>query len=346
MFKINTIIKDAFDIINDKENLKLAAEIIKNGGTVAFPTETVYGLGANALDVNAVSKIFKAKGRPQDNPLIVHIDSLDMAYPLVEDFCENAKKLAQKFWPGPLTIILKRSKLVPSEVSAGLDTVAIRMPSNEIARKLISLSKTPIAAPSANLSGSPSPTTSEHVISDLNGRVDMILNSYSSTVGLESTVISLAGEKPRLLRPGFVTLDELKDILGEVEVDKAVFSSISNDAVVNAPGMKYKHYSPKATVKIVKSSFEDFISFVNNKNEEGTAALVFDGEGQRLSVPFVEYGKKNDSQNQAARLFDALRQLDKINAKIVYARCPSDEGIGLAVTNRLFKAAGFEVIEL
>lgn len=343
---MNTIIKDAFDVQNDKDALLEAAEIVKNGGLVAFPTETVYGLGANALDSEAVKKIFVAKGRPQDNPLIVHVDSIEMMLPLVEDFTDSARKLAERFWPGPLTIIMKKSNAVPGVVSAGLSTVAIRLPSDPIARGLITLAGVPIAAPSANLSGSPSPTTAKHVISDLSGRVDMILNSHSCDVGVESTVISLAGEKPRLLRPGFVTPDELSEILGEIDIDKAVFSSVSNDTVVNAPGMKYKHYAPKARVFVVKGNFESFCKFIADKKDEKIVAMCFDGEGSKLNIPFVEYGKESDSKEQATRLFDALRRVDEMGAEVVYARCPDCTGIGLAVTNRLFKAAGFEVLEV
>ncbi len=343
---IETRILDAFDISKDLENIRLAAEVIKNGGLVGFPTETVYGLGANALDSKAVEKIFIAKGRPQDNPLIVHVSSLEMIEPLVLDFDDKAKALADKFWPGPLTIIMNKSEIIPDSVSAGLKTVAIRFPSNLIARELISLANVPIAAPSANLSGSPSPTTARHVIEDLSGRIDVILNSSACEVGLESTVISLAGETPRLLRPGYITPKELESVLGKIEIDKAVFQSISNDTVVNAPGMKYKHYSPKALVKVVKGSFEEYKAFVEGRKEEGIAALCFSGEGKKLSVPFVEFGNEEKSEQQAVMLFDALRRLDEIGAKIVYARCPSAEGVGLAVTNRLFKAAGFEVIEL
>lgn len=342
---MNTIIKDAFDAQNDKEALLEAAEIIKNGGLVAFPTETVYGLGANALDPQAVKKIFTAKGRPQDNPLISHVDSIDMVLPLVEDFNEDARKLAERFWPGPLTIIMKKSSLVPDAVSAGLSTVAIRFPSDPIARALISAAGVPIAAPSANLSGSPSPTSAKHVISDLSGRVDMILNSHSCDVGVESTVISLAGEKPRLLRPGFVTPEELSKVLGEIDIDKAVFSSISNDTVVHAPGMKYKHYAPKARVFVVKGDFESFLRFIENKKNEKTVVMCFDGEGDKLNVPYIEYGNEFDSKEQATRLFDALRKVDEMGAEVVFARCPDCTGVGLAVTNRLFKAAGFEVLE-
>lgn len=343
---IKTVVLDAFDAKKDIENIRLAAKAIAKGELVAFPTETVYGLGANAFDETAVKKIFVAKGRPQDNPLIVHVDSIEMMMPLVIGFDERAKALANAFWPGPLTIIMKRSDKVPSVVSAGLETVAIRLPSDEIARALITEAGLPIAAPSANLSGSPSPTSAQHVIKDLSGRAEMILNSHSCAVGVESTVISLVGEKPRLLRPGFVTVEELESVLGEIEIDRAVFNSIANDAVVNSPGMKYKHYAPKAPVKILKGSFDDFKAYVEKNKTEGTVAMCFCGEGSKLSVPFIEFGAEDNSKEQATRLFDALRQVDEMSASVVYARCPNSSGVGLAVTNRLFKAAGFEVIEL
>lgn len=291
-----------------------------------------------------MKKIFIAKGRPQDNPLIVHVDSFDMISSLVEEFDERARALSERFWPGPLTIIMKRSKKVPSVVSAGLSTVAIRMPSNPVARALIHEANVPIAAPSANLSGSPSPTSAQHVISDLSGRVDMILSSDSCEVGVESTVISLAADKPRLLRPGFVTPEELSEVLGDIEIDRAVHNNIANDTVVNAPGMKYKHYAPKTPVFVVKGSFLEFSKFVSDK--EKIVAMCFDGEADKLSVPCIEYGAEGNSKEQANRLFDALRKVDEMDASAVYARCPECKGVGLAVTNRLFKAAGFEVIEL
>ena len=269
-----------------------------------------------------------------------------MMMPLIKDFDDRAKALANNFWPGPLTVIFKRSDLVPKTVSAGLDTVAIRMPSDAIAGSLISLSNLPIAAPSANLSGSPSPTSAKYVIEDLNGRVDMILNSHNSDVGLESTVITLAGEKPRLLRPGFVTPEQICEVIGEIEIDKAVNQSIENDAVVHAPGMKYKHYAPKAKVFVVEGNFEQFKTFISKKKNENVVAMCFDGEGKKLDVRYIEYGKEDDSVEQASKLFDCLRIVDEMGADTVYARCPSCKGVGLAVTNRLFKAAGFEVIKL
>lgn len=343
---MDTVILDAFDEKQDREAIAAAAQVIRRGGLCAFPTETVYGLGADALNVDAVRKIFEAKGRPQDNPLIVHVSCLDEIPPLVEKFDSRAVALAKQFWPGPLTMILPRSERVPACVSAGLKTVAIRLPSNPIARALIRVSGRPIAAPSANLSGRPSPTTAQHVIADLSGRVDMILRSAPCTVGLESTVVSLIEEKPRLLRPGFITAEQLSAVCGPVEMDRAVFHSVAGDAVVHAPGMKYKHYAPHATVKIVKGDFDAYCRFVTEHAAPGVVAMCFDGEGKSLPIPFVEYGHEASPSEQAQQLFDVLHRVDELGAEVVYARCPSCKGVGLAVANRLFKAAGFEVIEL
>ena len=269
-----------------------------------------------------------------------------MIYPLVKNYDKRVDALAEKFWPGPLTIILEKSDMVPNVVSANLNTVAIRFPSNEVARALISEANVPVTAPSANLSGSPSPTSAKYVIEDLSGRVDCILNSHNCSLGVESTVISLVGKRPRLLRPGFITIEELVEVLGEIDVDKAVYESISNDTVVNAPGMKYKHYAPKARVIVVKGSFGKYKSFVEQNKTEKTVAMCFTGEGKSLEIPFIEYGFENDSSDQASKLFDALRKVDEMGANSVFVRSPGCKGVGLAVTNRLLKAAGFEVIEL
>ena len=235
-------------------DIDIAADIIKKGGLVAIPTETVYGLAANALNGIAISNIFKAKGRPMDNPLIVHISSVDEIYELVSNFPQKAKKLAENFWPGPLTIILKKSDIIPDEVSAGLETVAIRLPANQATRDLIKKAGVPLAAPSANLSGSPSPTTAKHVLDDLDGRIDAVLDAGRCEVGLESTVITLETEVPKLLRPGGITVEELRRVLGDVEIDKAVIDKVDSSKPVASPGMKYKHYSPKTKVVIVDSS--------------------------------------------------------------------------------------------
>ncbi|MBQ5563810.1 MAG: threonylcarbamoyl-AMP synthase, partial [Clostridia bacterium] len=244
----------------NENDIEQAARIIKNGGLVAMPTETVYGLAANALDGKAVAKIFKAKGRPMDNPLIVHISDISQIYSLVSEFPEKAKILADKFWAGPLTIILPKSKIIPDEVSAGLDTVAVRFPSNEIARKLISLSM-PLAAPSANLSGSPSPTNARHVRDDMNGRIDAIIDGGECEVGVESTVITLATDIPRLLRPGGITVEQLREAIGEVIIDDAVLNPLKSGERAASPGMKYKHYAPKAHIILLEGSDEDFIRY-------------------------------------------------------------------------------------
>ena len=233
-----------------QQDIEKAGQILSQGGLVGIPTETVYGLAADALNGKAVAKIFTAKGRPMDNPLIVHIkDIKDInKYGLVREFSTKAKLLAENFWPGPLTIIMPKGDCIPEEVSAGLDTVAIRFPEHQIARRIIEAANTPLAAPSANLSGSPSPTTAKHVFNDLNGRIDAVLDGGRCRVGLESTVITLATPTPKLLRPGGVTLEEMKEVIGEIEVDKAVLNQIESGAVVSSPGMKYKHYAPKARV--------------------------------------------------------------------------------------------------
>lgn len=335
-------------LLNDsKIEIEKAAQIIKNGGLVGMPTETVYGLGADALNGCAVAKIFKAKGRPMDNPLIVHISDISEIdrYKLVSDFPEKAKILAEKFWPGPLTIIVPKSDRIPVEVSAGLDTVAIRCPSHPVARELIKKAETPIAAPSANLSGSPSPTTALHVMSDLSGRIDAVIDGGVCQVGLESTVITLATEKPRLLRPGGITLEQLQSAIGEVEVDDAVFHKLNDNCKPSSPGMKYKHYSPKADVIIVKGS--NYIDYVNKNADDKTAALCYTEDIPKLAVKTFDMGSKGDMSQQAHMLFEALRQIDKsTEIKTVYARCPDTDGVGMAVYNRLIRAAGFEVISL
>ena len=336
-------------LTNTAENINKAAEILKNGGLVGIPTETVYGLAANALNGKAVAKIFAAKGRPMDNPLIVHIaDFNDIErFNLVREIPENAKKLAKVFWPGPLTMIMKKSDIIPDEVSAGLDTVAVRFPSHPAAQAIIKAADIPLAAPSANLSGSPSPTTAEHVMNDMNGRIEAVFDGGACSVGLESTVITLAGEVPRVLRPGGLTVEMLKDVLGEVEVDNAVLHKLANGAKAASPGMKYKHYAPKANVILLKCSDDEYIDYVNSHAAEDVAALCCDEDIPSLKVKTFTLGKRNDYISQAHNLFDELRKIDesgKINT--AYSRLPSTEGVGMAVYNRLIRAAGFEVVDL
>ena len=334
---------------NTPENIIKTAEILKNGGLAAIPTETVYGLAADALNGKAVAKIFAAKGRPMDNPLIVHVAEFEdiERFALVREIPESARKLAKAFWPGPLTIIMKKGDIIPDEVSAGLDTVAIRLPSHPSARAIIKAANTPLAAPSANLSGSPSPTTAQHVMNDLNGKIDAVFDGGACGVGVESTVITLAEDTPRLLRPGKVTLEELREVLGEVELDSAVLNKLKDGQKAASPGMKYKHYAPKANVILLKCTDDDFINYVNRCGGSGVAALCCDEDVEKLSVKYISLGKKNDYEAHAQRLFDSLRRIDGYgNIVTVYTRLPSTDGVGLAVYNRLIRAAGFEVIDL
>lgn len=331
---------------NEPGAVRTAAEILKSGGLVGMPTETVYGLAANALDGKAAARIFAAKGRPMDNPLIVHISEFDQIRRLVREVPESARRLAERFWPGPMTLVLPKSDLIPDEVSAGLDTVGIRFPSHPVARALISASGLPLAAPSANVSGRPSPTTAAHVMHDLSGRIEAVLDGGPCGVGVESTVLTLAENPPRLLRPGGVTLEQLRSVLGRVEMDNAVLNPLPAGARAASPGMKYKHYSPKANVIILDGGFPAYKNYVNRHNKKGVAALCYNGEDRELDVPTVCYGGEENGLEQAQGLFDALRKLDEMGAETVYARCPEPKGVGLAVYNRLIRAAGFEVLHL
>ncbi|MEG1179820.1 MAG: L-threonylcarbamoyladenylate synthase [Oscillospiraceae bacterium] len=334
------------DSYKDSDKINKIGRILKSGGIVGIPTETVYGLAANALDERAVSKIFEAKGRPQDNPLIVHINDIDELYPLVKSVPKEALSLAEHFWPGPLTIILPRSDIVPKSVSAGLDTVAIRMPSHPIARAIIRAAGVPLAAPSANLSGKPSPTTAQHVLNDLDGKIDAIADGGACSVGLESTVVTLCETPARLLRPGKITPAELAQVLGEIEIDKSVLGELQEGILPSSPGMKYKHYAPNANVVIVRGEFENFCKYVEYNKAKGVMAICFDGEEKLLDCPCLCFGDKADTAQQAQRLFDALRRVDELEASTVFVRCPKSEGVGLAVMNRLLRAAEFEVIDI
>ena len=327
-------------------DVETAARILRGGGLVGMPTETVYGLAANALDAEAVAKIFVAKGRPQDNPLIVHISQWEQIFPLVRRVPESAKKLAGAYWPGPMTMVLEKSGRIPDVTSAGLPTVGIRFPSHPAARALISAAGVPVAAPSANISGFPSTTTAEHVMRDMGGKIDAVLDGGPCGVGVESTIVTLASDPPRLLRPGGVTLEQLRAVLGRVDVDRAVMNPLPKGARPLSPGMKYKHYSPKANVIILNGSERAYLDYVNAHREPGVAALCYRGEEKALRVPAVCYGAETDCREQARELFEALRRLDDIGAKTVYARCPEPRGVGLAVYNRLMRAAGFEVVSV
>ena len=339
-------------LTNSKQDIETAGKLLKDGELVAIPTETVYGLAADALNGEAVANIFKAKGRPMDNPLIVHIADLSQVDDLVAFVPPVLEDLAKAFWPGPLTVIMEKSDLIPDEVSAGLDTVAIRMPSHPVARAIIKAAGTPLAAPSANTSGMPSPTTAAHVLHDMDGKISAVVDGGPCEVGVESTVLTLCTRVPRILRPGRVTPEDLFDVLGEVEVDDAVLGQLAEGAVAASPGMKYKHYSPKAEVYIVDGSAEGFAKYVNEKvaeraaDEAAVAALVFDGEESLVNCVTLPFGAEDDSLGQAEHLFDDLRRADELGVSDIYVRCPSAEGVGLAVMNRLLRAAEFRIINV
>lgn len=328
------------------EDYKYAVELLQNEQVVGIPTETVYGLGGNAFSPLAVSRIFEAKGRPTDNPLIVHISEFSEIYDLVTEVPESAKKLADEFWPGPLTIILPKSSKVPYCTTGNLETVAVRCPSHPVARELIKACGFPIAAPSANISGKPSPTKAEHVFEDLNGRIALVIDGGDCDEGVESTVITLATETPKLLRPGNVTLSQLKSVLGDVIVDDAVLNPLKNGEKVSSPGMKYKHYSPDAEIVLVRGCYYNFVSYVNDFKNQNTYAMVFDNEGQGLCVPYIHYGAE-DYKMLSHSLFDSLRELDKKGADKCFVRYPDElNDDNLAVLNRLLRAAGFKVIDV
>lgn len=328
------------------EGVRRAAELLRAGEVVGIPTETVYGLAANAWDEEAVRRIFVAKGRPQDNPLIVHIADREMLYEVAARVPEQALALADAFWPGPLTIILPRGPKVADAVCAGLDTVGIRMPSHPAAQAVIRASGLPLAAPSANRSGAPSPTDAKTVWEDMQGRLPLILDGGECQVGVESTVVSLAGDVPMVLRPGYVTPEQMSQVLGcPVQVAGAVTRQLQAGETVRSPGMKYKHYAPKAEVTIVRGDRDTFARYVAAHPAEGLFCLCFAGDEAVLEVPCVHYGTEQDPAAQAHDLFSALRRLDELGAKTVYARCPEMEGVGLAVYNRLLRAAAFRVVE-
>lgn len=330
----------------NEESINLACSLLKAGEVVAVPTETVYGLAGDAMNGNAIKKIFEAKGRPADNPLIVHISNLDMLDGIVREFNADAQKLATAFWPGPLTIIMPKGEKVCKETTAGLDSVGVRMPSNKIAREIISRSGVPFSAPSANISGKPSPTSAQDVFYDMNGKIPLIIDGGESDAGVESTVISVLDETPIILRPGIITKENIEKVLNKkIKLAKEVTEGVKKDSIVLSPGMKYKHYAPNAKVTLIKSSLDTFIEFVNKNKFEGTYVMCFDGEEKFMPVQAFSYGKNNDPKSQAHNLFAVLRKFDHKHAKQVFVRCPETTGISLAVYNRLIRSAGFNIIE-
>ena len=330
-------------LTSSEEDIEYAAGLIRQGELVGMPTETVYGLAADAENPVAVKKIFEAKGRPQDNPLIVHLADISQIEEYVRDVPDIAYKLAENFCPGPLTMVLPKRDRIPDITSAGLDTVGIRIPGHKTARVLIKASGKAIAAPSANLSGSPSPTAAEHVMKDMEGRIPAVIDGGSCPVGVESTVISFEDGRIRLLRPGFVSAEELSEF-AEVITDRHITEAASEGEQVRSPGMKYKHYSPKANVTIIEGSEKEYLKYVNSRGGEGVFAMPFDSTAADCKIPGISYG--DTSEEQAARLFAVLREFDEIGARQVYAQCPSSDGVGLAVYNRLLRAAGFEIIKV
>ena len=339
---MKTLLLDAAD----PSTAQIAADIIRRGGLVAIPTETVYGLGANGLDEQAVIKIFQAKGRPQDNPLILHVAQPQEMEKFCHDIPPAAYALAEKFWPGPLTMVLHARDIVPRRTTAGLDTVAVRCPDNETTRQIIRLSGVPIAAPSANLSGKPSTTTAQHVLHDHDGNIGAIVDGGPCRVGVESTIVDLTEARPRLLRPGGITPEQLTAVLGDLVVDKAVTAQIDKDAVVKAPGMKYRHYAPAEPVVIVAGSREKAARYIHDHFTPGDRVLCFDEELPLYAdcAP-LSYGKESDVNTLSAGLFAALRELDDARIHQVYARCPVGDGVAYAVQNRLKKAAAFHIVD-
>ena len=332
---------------NETEKLiARAAEILRGGGLVAFPTETVYGLGANGLDAAAVKKIFEAKGRPQDNPLILHVPSAQWLCRCCEDVPTIAYELARRFWPGPLTMILRRNPIVPDATTAGLDTVAMRCPDHPVALALLREAGVPVAAPSANRSGRPSCTCAQDVREDMDGRVDGIVDGGPCAVGVESTILDLTCDPPRLLRPGGLPLEELEAVLGRVEIDRAVTAPLKAGEQPKAPGMKYRHYAPKAPVTVVAGGPEASAEEIARRLRPGDGVICFDEFAPRFAGHTVEtLGPKGDKSVQAQRLFDALRAFDSVEVGQIYAQCPDQKGLGLAIGNRLKKAAGFHIVD-
>ena len=354
---MDTVIGYITDNEQDNEQIySQAAAILRNGGLVAFPTETVYGLGADALTEEAALKIYAAKGRPSDNPLIVHIAKEADLYELAE-VNEKALKLAKHFWPGPLTMILKKKDIVPKSITGGLDTVAIRMPSHPVARKLISESGVYVAAPSANTSGKPSPTRAKHVIHDMQGRIDMIIADDTIDIGVESTIVDISGEVPMILRPGYITKNQLADVLGEVTIDPAIMEGVAEGVVPKAPGMKYRHYAPEASMVIVESGLyknqENVIAYINEITKRQQAAGKRVGvmasretSHQYVADVVIPVGSRDDEASAAKDLYGALRQFDEESVDYIYAESISTKDVGLAVMNRLIKAAGHTIIDI
>ncbi|MDR2204170.1 MAG: threonylcarbamoyl-AMP synthase [Nitrososphaerota archaeon] len=338
----------------DFEKIRVAAEVIRKGGLVAFPTETVYGLGVNALDDDAVLALFKVKNRPLDNPPILHVASIRQVYPLVRDLSKDAEFLMKRFWPGPLTLVFKCSEVVSKRTTAGLDTIAIRMPNNSIALSLIEQSGVPIAAPSANLSGNPSPTTAQHVYDDLNGKIDVVLDGGSTSIGVESTVLDLSVDPPILLRPGGMILEDVLSVLPNVVLHPFVASE-REVAVVHArsPGMTHKHYAPNADVLLIEGAVQDVVVKIVALSERFTCEgkrvgiLATDETLQEYSAYVVKsMGSRFNLDAVASKLFGVLREFNEVSVDVILAEGVSLDGMGLAIMNRLRKASGYNILKV
>ena len=335
------------DPVRQAGDVHAAAAILQRGGLLGIPTETVYGLGADGLNPVAVRHIFEAKGRPQDNPLILHVPEAGWLERYCRDVPDTAYRLAEKFWPGPLTMILPRREIVPDEVTCGLDTVGMRCPAHPVTLAIIRAAGTPVAAPSGNLSGRPSPTCAAHMAADMDGRIDAIVDGGPCGVGVESTIIDLTAPVPRLLRPGGLPLEALREVLGEVAVDQAVLRPLSAGERPKAPGMKYRHYAPKAPVTVVTGDSRRTAGYIRAHADRDTGVICF--EEYKGAFPGCEVrsiGPAEDREEQARRVFDALRSFDDTAVAAIFAQCPGDRDLGLAVANRLKKAAGFQIVDL
>ncbi|HIR05715.1 MAG TPA: threonylcarbamoyl-AMP synthase [Candidatus Copromonas faecavium] len=344
--------------ITDKEQLKdeellEAARILREGGLVAFPTETVYGLGGNALDEHASEKIYAAKGRPSDNPLIAHISCMEELPALVREVPEAGRRLAEAYWPGPLTMIFRKRDEVPYETTGGLETVAVRMPSDPVASRLIRLAGVPVAAPSANTSGRPSPTRAEHVIEDLNGKIDMIIDGGQVGIGVESTIVDVSGETPVLLRPGAVTMEMLEAVLGRVDIDPAITGPVSADIKPKAPGMKYRHYAPKAEMVLVEGEMEQVVRYINQETKKAqkegkTVGIICTEESRNLYPEGIleVIGSREHEETVAHNLFAVLREFDNRKVDCIFSESFSRDQLGQAIMNRLCKAAGYHIVKV
>ena len=344
-------IEDTKQIKN--EELAEAAQILRDGGLVAFPTETVYGLGANALDEAAAKKIYAAKGRPSDNPLIAHISCLEELKPLVAYIPEAGRKLAEAYWPGPLTMVFPKSDIVPYGTTGGLDTVAVRMPSDPVANRLIKLAGVPVAAPSANTSGRPSPTTAQHVWQDMEGKIEMILDGGPVGIGVESTIVDVSGDVPTLLRPGAITMEMLRETVGRVEIDPAIQAPPSADLRPKAPGMKYRHYAPHADLQLVEGETDRVVETINDlvkeKLAEGKMVGVICTDETRARYPQGEVrsvGLRAKEETIAHNLFAVLREFDDLKVDCIYSESFSKDHLGQAIMNRLTKAAGYHILKV